>query len=32
MVSNLASPQTFRRTGYAMILFSGLIGLPLFSG
>jgi uncharacterized membrane protein YfcA len=32
MVFTLASPQTFRKIVYVMILFSGLIGLPLFDG
>ena len=32
MVFTLASPQTFRRIVYVMILFSGLVGLPVFDG
>lgn len=32
MVFNLASPQTFRKIVYVMILCSGVVGLPLFDG
>lgn len=32
MVFPLASPLTFRRIVYCMILFSGVIGLPVFDG
>ncbi|MGV3549948.1 sulfite exporter TauE/SafE family protein [Rhizobium sp.] len=32
MVFTLASPQTFRKIVYVMILFSGVIGLPVFDG